>query len=325
MPQKKLDESLNSFLASWESFTKNRELKPNRNAFDWRQQFTKVRNNFIHVMQTIEPDLPQMQSVEDLHIECGDGPIPGRVYTPYSAKHPVGPALVFFHGGGFVMGDLESYDSICRRLADASGCRILSVEYRLAPEHKFPAQVNDAVTAFKWAVENAEKWGADRSKIAAGGDSAGGNLTMVVTRAAQNGECPAPVFQLLIYPLAQFVDLKEKGVSLQEGSFFSPAAFEFCRSAYLEKDQNPLDLRISPLFYSNFQKLPPAHVITAGWDPLRDEGRIYADKLVAAGVKVTHKDYQSHPHGFFNSTAVSKSARDAIVAAGKVLKSAINS
>ncbi len=303
----------------------NLGVKPNVQSFVGSDQFAKIRSGFFEAMQKIEPDLPQMQEVRDFQIE-NDGIVNlARAYTPHSAHHPVGPAIVFYHGGGFVMGDCDSYDSICRRLADASGCRVLSVEYRLAPEHKFPSQIDDSIFAFNWAHENAEKWGADKSKIAVGGDSAGGNLAINITRAALAGECPEPVFQLLIYPLTQFVDLKEKGVSFQEGSFFSPSIFDFCRSAYLEEGQSSRDLRVSPLFYEDFQGLPSAHVVTAGWDPLRDEGKAYFDKLCAAGVRATHQDYPSHPHGFYNSTGVSKSAREAIAVAGQILSQALAS
>ncbi len=314
---------LSLFEKTWENFavrvTQNIE-NSRLSKLDWTEPFLKVRQQFIQLSQAIEPDLPQMQSVEDIEVSGGDGAIPARIYTPHSAKYPVGPGLVFFHGGGFVMGDIESYDSICRRLADASGCRVLSVEYRLAPEHKFPAQINDAISAFKWANDNAEHWGVDPSKIAVAGDSAGGNLSMVVTHAAIEGDCPAPAFQLLIYPLAQFHDLKEKGVSLQEGSFFSPAVFNFCRSVYLGDEQDSMDPRVSPLFSPSHKDLPPAHVITAGWDPLRDEGKAYAGKLSAAGVRVTLEDYPSQPHGFYNTVAVSKPAREAIKHAGEILR-----
>ena len=301
----------------------NIDVKSNMQSFVSSDQFSKIRTGFFEAMQKIEPDLPQMQEVRDFELQNVDIVNRARAYTPYSAIHPVGPAIVFYHGGGFVMGDCDSYDSICRRLADASGCRVLSVEYRLAPEHKFPAQLDDAVFAFNWAHENATEWGADTSKIAVGGDSAGGNLAINITRAAIAGECPAPIFQLLIYPLTQFIDLKEKGVSFQEGSFFSPSLFDFCRSAYLDEGQSSRDLRVSPLFYEDFSGLPPAHVITAGWDPLKDEGKAYFDKLCAAGVKATYQDYPSHPHGFFNSTGVLKSAREAIAAAGKILSKAL--
>ncbi len=324
MVEKKSDIGLGAFQKAWEAFAE----KTSPVTLDWSRQFTKLRGQFVQMSQSIERDLPQLQSIEDIEIDGGldngvVGKIAARVYTPHTAKHPTGPGLVFFHGGGFVLGDLGTGDSTCRRLAHASGCRVLSVDYRLAPEYKFPSQIDDAVAAFNWAVLHADEWGVDPLHIAVGGDSAGGNLAINVTRAAQEGACPMPVYQLLIYPLTQFVDLKTKGVKFQEGSFFSPAVFDFCKSAYLAEDQDVMDLRVSPLFHTDFRGLPPAHVITAGWDPLHDEGQVYAERLQAAGVLTTTENFADLPHGFFNFTPVSKPARDAVEATGKVLATAL--
>lgn len=292
-------------------------------AIDWSSQVARMRQGFIRAAQSIETGVPEMALTEDVTIDGGDGHISARIYTPLAAGLPPGPGLVYYHGGGFVLGDIDSFDTICRRLADASRCRVMSVAYRLAPEHKFPAQVDDAIAAFRWAVENAEDWGVDPARIAVGGDSAGANLSINITRAAAKGDCAAPAFQLLVYPLTQFVDLRDKGVKLQEGPFLSTALFEFFRSAYLEDEVDRMDPRISPLFIEDFSGLPPAHVITAGWDPLRDEGRAYASKLAAAGVRVTERDYPGQPHGFFNTTPVSVPARDAIAETGKVVGKAL--
>ncbi|MFC7292179.1 alpha/beta hydrolase [Hirschia litorea] len=324
MSDKKSETGLGAFQKAWEAFAE----KTSPVTLDWSRQFTKLRGQFVQISQNIERDLPQMQATEDIEIDGGEidgevGRIGARIYTPHSARHPVGPSLVFFHGGGFVLGDLGTADSTCRRLADLSGCRILSVDYRLAPEFKFPSQINDAVAAYNWAVSHAAEWGADPDLIAVGGDSAGGNLAINVTRAAQEGLCPMPVYQLLIYPLTQFVDLKTKGVKFQEGSFFSPAVFDFCKTAYLDEGQDVMDLRVSPLFHSDFRGLPPAHVITAGWDPLHDEGQVYAEKLRAAGVRTTMENFADLPHGFFNFTPVSKPARDAVEATGHILAEAL--
>ena len=296
-----------------------------RDAFDidWTSQVARMRQSFIRAAQSIETGVPEMAMIDDIMVDGGDGPIEARVYTPLAAGVPPGPGLVYFHGGGFVLGDIESFDNICKRLADASRCRVMSVGYRLAPEHKFPCQVEDAVASFRWAVDNADKWGADRDRIAVGGDSAGGNLAINVTQAAAAGKCPMPEFQLLVYPLTQFVDIREKGVRLQEGPFLSTALFEFFRTAYLEDGQDRMDPRISPLFMKDFNNLPPAYVLTAGWDPLRDEGKAYASKLAAAGVRVTERDHAGQPHGFFNTTPVSIPARDAIAETGRMVGQAL--
>ncbi len=292
-------------------------------AVDWPGQVARMRRSFIRAAQSIETDIPEMAEVRDIAISGWDAPIGARVYTPLAAGVPPGPGIVYFHGGGFVLGDIETFDTVCRRLADASRCRVMSVGYRLAPEHKFPTPVNDACAAFTWAVTQAKEWGVDPKRIAVGGDSAGGNLAMNVTRAAMAGEGPMPAFQLLIYPLAQFKDIRDKGIRLQEGPFLSPAIFEFFRSAYLPPGQDPMDRRISPLFETDFAGLPPAHVITAGWDPLRDEGRAYASRLASAGVRVSEKDYPGQPHGFFNTTPVSLPAREAVADAGRVVGKAL--
>lgn len=290
---------------------------------DWTAQVARMRSAFIRAAQSIETDIPEMAEVRDIVVSGWETKLNARVYTPLAAGVAPGPGLVYFHGGGFVLGDVDTFDTVCRRMADASRCRVLSVDYRLAPEHKFPVAVNDALAAFSWAVEQADEWGSDPGRIAVGGDSAGGNLSINVTRLGKTGEGPMPAFQLLIYPLTQFRDIRDKGMRLQEGPFVSPAIFEFFRDAYLPEGQDPMDPRISPLFLDDFSNLPPAHVITAGWDPLRDEGRAYAAKLAAAGVAVSEKDYPGQPHGFFNTTPVSLPAREALAEAGRVVGRAL--
>ena len=309
--------------SSFTSFWEKLGIKRDAIQMDWSTQVVRMRQAFIRAAQSIETDVPELAMIEDISVGGAESSLGARVYTTLAAGVPPGPGIVFYHGGGFVLGDIESFDTICKRLADASRSRVLSVGYRLAPEHKFPAQVDDAVASFKWAVENAESWGADPERIAVGGDSAGGNLCINITRAASKGDCPMPAFQLLVYPLTQFVDIKEKGIKLQEGPFLSTALFEFFRSAYLHEGQDRMDPRISPLFIQEFNGLPPAHIITAGWDPLRDEGKAYAAKLAAAGVKVTERDYAGQPHGFFNTTSVSMPARQAIVDAGEIVGRAL--
>ena len=286
---------------------------------DWTSQIMRLRLSFVRASQAIETGIPDMAAVEDLQVRGGDGMLLARAYTPLAAGIAPGPGLVFFHGGGFVLGDIHSFDTICRRLADASRCRVLSVDYRLAPEHRFPAQVEDAISAFGWAVEQAECWGVDPTRLAVGGDSAGGNLSINITHAAKASMTQMPAFQLLIYPLTQFFDIKSKGLKLQEAPIISTAVFDFFRSIYLPEDADPMDPRISPLFVSDFSGLPAAHIITAGLDPLRDEGRAYAAKLAAAGVHVTERDYPVQPHGFFNTTPVSIPAREAVEEAGRVM------
>ena len=290
---------------------------------DVTQEFMRVRDAFIRAGQAIEKDVPEMAEVRDIEVTGGHHSLNARIYTPLAAGFAPGPGLVYFHGGGFVLGDVESFDTVCRRLADSSRCRILFVEYRLAPQHKFPAPIDDALSAFEWAVDNAGEWGVDPARLAVGGDSAGGNLAINVARAGLSGDVSRPAFQLLIYPLTQFATLEGKPTRLKEAPIISPAIFRFFRDAYLPDGQDPMDERISPLFARSFAGLPPAHIVTAGWDPLRDEGRVYAEKLNAAGVEATVREYANQPHGFFQTTPVSIPAQEAIADAGKVLARAL--
>ncbi len=298
-------------------------VKPPRLNVDWNAQINTLRQGFAHAAKAIETGVPDMAHTEDLVIDGAGAKIEARAYTPLAAGVPPGPGLVYLHGGGFVLGDIESFDSICRRIADASRCRVLSVNYRLAPEHKFPTAHDDAVAAYGWAAHNAEKWGVDPTRLAVGGDSAGGNLAIHIAQSFKNDPQFGVKFLLLIYPLAQFADIRQKGLKFQEGSFFSPTFFELFRDAYLPEGQDPMEPRISPLFAEDVTGLPTTHVLTAGWDPLRDEGRAFAGRLASHGIRVTERDYPNQMHGFFNTTAVSASAREAISEAGRVVGRAL--
>ena len=311
----------NPFSAFWEKLSQKVSAPPID--IDWADQISRMRQSFVSASQAIETDVPDMAQVRDIDIDGAAGPLTARIYTPYAAGVQPGPALVYFHGGGFVIGDIDSFDTICRRLADASRCRVMSVEYRLAPEHKFPAQIEDALAAWSWAAEHAQEWGADAERLAIGGDSAGANLCINILVDASTGRAPMPAFHLLIYPLVQFVDIREKKLKLHEGPFISGAIWNFFRKAYLPDGQDPMDPRISPLFFGDFSRFPPGHVITAGWDPLRDEGRAYAARLANCGVSVSERDYPAQPHGFFNMTPVSLPAREAVAEAGRRLARAL--
>lgn len=310
----------NSFAAFWDQVG----LSTAQFSEDLAAQIPKLRQTFMRAALAIETDLPEMADVRDILVEGGDGLIQARVYTPLAAGVAPGPGIVYFHGGGFVLGDVESFDHVCRRLAAGSRCRILSVGYRRAPEYKFPKPMEDAIAAFDWAVREYKAWGVDPDRLAVAGDSAGGNLAIAVTRKALERQTTTPQFQLLIYPLTQFVDLRDKGLRLKEGPFFSPALFEFFQKSYLPEGHDPMDPWVSPLFLNSFEGLPPAHIVTAGWDPLHDEGEAYAAKLRASGVEATVRDYANQPHGFFNTTPVSIAAREAVDDAGRVVGEALS-
>ena len=247
-----------------------------------------------------------------------------RVYTPLGATTPLLPGLVFFHGGGFVLGDLESHDGLCRTLCNESGCRVVSVDYRLAPEDPFPAAVEDCFAAVQWVAANAADLGIDAARIAVGGDSAGGNLAAVAALLAKKAGGPKLAFQLLIYPVAQLGGAET--ASMREnakGYFLEKASMEWFTRLYCPEASQRSDPRLSPLLARDVSGLPPAYVVTAGFDPLRDEGRAYADKLDAAGVPVTYVNYPGMVHGFFSFRGLVPKAREAVAAAAGALRAAL--
>jgi acetyl esterase len=236
-------------------------------------------------------------AVEDRRIVTKAGPIPVRIYTP-SGTGPF-PVLMYFHGGGFVVGDLDTHDGLCRSLANGATCVVVSVEYPLAPEHKFPAAPEACLAATVWVAEHAGDVGGDPARIAVGGDSAGGNLAAVVARLARDLGGPALVFQLLIYP---DVDFRRANHSIQAfaGKFgnVSRAAQHWFMDNYLTNKQDKLDPRVSPLLASDLTGLPPALIVTAEFDALRDEGEEYGRRLEKAGVPVTVSRYPGMIHEF---------------------------
>ena len=301
---------------------------PDFSGLSSKQIATRLRSSFFKASRAVEPDVPELADISAHIVDGGDGPLPARLYTPLAAGIGAGPGIIYFHGGGFVLGDLDSHDMIARRLASSSRCRVLSVDYRLAPEHKFPAAHSDAETAWRWAVARADLIGMDPDRIAVSGDSAGGNLAAFICQEMNRTGGPMPAFQLLLYPLVQFVDIRAKKMSFQESGFFiSPNLFDYFRDAYVGKEIERSDPRVSPLFAdeADFAGLPPAHIITCGWDPLKDEGQIYGDKLAAHGVPTTRREHKNMVHGFMNLTGVSKPAREAIHDAGKVVGKALGS
>ena len=245
-------------------------------------------------------------------------PVPVRHYTPYAGGVEPAPGLVFFHGGGFVTSSLDTHDALCRTLAARARVRVVSVDYRLAPEHPFPAAYEDALAAYDWiAGEGADLLGLDPTRIAVAGDSAGGNLAAGVARARREGE-RAPVFQLLIYPWLQLVETNTSRLKLEEGHLVAAGILEVTRRAYLA-GTDPNDVRISPILANDLAGLPPACIITAGLDPLRVEGAAYADKLSAAGVPAQLIHIDGAPHGFATQTRIVPKADAAITEMAEAL------
>ena len=250
--------------------------------------------------------------VSDLRLEGGVG-LAARHYLPEEAA-AAQPLIVFFHGGGFVFGDLETHDPFCRLLCAHSGAQVLAIDYRLAPEHPFPAAVQDARAALEWASANAGRLGVDRARIAVAGDSAGGNLAAVVCQLALRDGGPAPAAQLLIYPATDLLHEHRSRRLFAEGFFLTEEDMRWFDRQYLgSRIIDRGDPRISPLRAPDLSGLPPALVVTAGFAPLRDEGEAYAKALGAAGTPVVLRRCSGLIHGFINMTGVSRRSREAVI------------
>jgi acetyl esterase len=264
---------------------------------------------------------PAIYRVEDRHIAGADGQIAARVYTPEGIA-PMG-VLAYFHGGGWVVGDLESHDHLCRDLANGAGCVVVSIDYRLAPEHVFPAGAEDCYAATRWIAENAAALGADASRIAVGGDSAGGNLAAVVSMMARDRGGPAIKFQLLLYPVTDCaLDTPSQKEFADDGYALSRADMEWFWKNYLDPGAEKNNPYACPLRAKNLKGLPPALVLTASHDPLRDEGERFAERLIAAGVNVTCTRYEGVTHAFVSFADALDKGKEALSQAAGALRAA---
>jgi acetyl esterase len=264
------------------------------------------------------PDL----ETKDLTVSGAAGPIRARLYSKKGAAS-TGPGLIYFHGGGWVIGDLDTHDGVCRQLANASGVRILAVDYRLAPEAPFPASYDDCVAATNWAFAHAGEIGFDTAKVGVGGDSAGGNLAAAVSIALRDSGKHKLAFQLLLYPVTQADRVTGSLRDLAEGYFLTKSGMDwFCDCLFVEGGDRS-DPRVSVLNASSHAELPPAFVATAGFDPLKDEGKEYAEKLMAAGVITEHKHYAGFIHGFYQMAGLSPAAAEAVKEAAAAMKKAL--
>jgi acetyl esterase len=258
--------------------------------------------------------------VEELEYEGPAEPLRARLYAP-EAQRP--PLFVYFHGGGWVLGELDLVDGIARALANAAGIAVLSCEYRRPPEHPFPAAVEDAEAAVRWGAANAEELGVDGGRLAVGGDSAGGNLAAVVTQRLRDSGGPALAFQLLIYPVTQHGADTRSSRAVVDTVFLTTRSMTWYWDHYLPDPDLGRDPRASPLLAESFEGLPPALVITAEHDPLLDEGEQYARRLADAGVAVKLSRYAGMPHGFFRMTGELSAARDAQAESAAALRNAL--
>ena len=249
-----------------------------------------------------EAEPPEVGAVDDGAFAGPAGPIRYRRYRPLGAPSGALATLVYYHGGGFVIGNVDTHDSTCRRLANKSRCQVISIDYRLSPEHPFPAPTDDGVAAFRHIRDRAAVFDADPARLAVGGDSAGGAIAAVVCQTCRDAGDIGPAFQMLIYPATDSSRTSASRKDFAEGYFLTKDLIDWFWNAYVPAGIDQADLRLSPLLAKDFRGLPPAFVLTAGYDPLRDEGRAYADRLIDAGVKTTYVNYPGTIHGFFSLT-----------------------
>ena len=278
----------------------------------------------IVMLAAADGDPEPVDAVEDRSIPGPTGDIPVRLYRPADAT---GAIVIWYHGGGWVIGDLETADPTARKLANRTGALVVSVDYRLAPEHPYPAAVEDAWAALEWVAEHGAELGGDPSRIAVGGDSAGGNLAAIVSVLARDAGIGALRHQLLVYPA---VDLTLSHPSIDEngeGYLLTKTGMIWFGEHYLgpvsergDLDKHP---NVSPLYTADFSGVAPATVITAGFDPLRDEGQAYAAALVEAGVAVEEHRYPTMIHGFISMGGVTTVTNEALDAAGAALRASL--
>ena len=258
--------------------------------------------------------------VEDRVLPGPSGPIPVRVYTP--APGAAWPALIYFHGGGYLLGNLDMCDRQCREMAHLAGCVVVSVDYRLAPEHRFPAAIDDAFDATSYVADHPREFGIDPEAIAVGGESSGGNLAAVTALKGRDRGTPRLIFQLLVYPHVDFDDDSPSMREFADGHFLTRAAIEYFAGHYLPGRTDRREPRVSPMRAESLEGLPSAFVVTAECDPLRDQGEAYAARLERAGVRVRQKRYEGMIHPFFSLGGIIDSGRTAVTDAAAALREA---
>ncbi len=273
---------------------------------------------------TLGPSQSEEARIADFVAESSTSTIPVRVYRPaVAADDAVLPGVVYFHGGGWVLGDLSTHDEVCRELANLAGCAIVSVDYRLAPEHKFPAAVDDAIEATQWVVRMASTLNIDPERIAVAGDSAGATLAAVVAIALRDAGGPPLAMQVLIYPSTDMAEATPSHEEYARGYGLTRDNILWFRDAYLANEDDARDWRASPLRTADLSRLPQTYIITAGFDPLRDEGRLYAERLNQSGVDVTYECFDGMIHGFIIMGGAIAAARHALYRVAQALRPAL--
>jgi acetyl esterase len=285
----------------------------------------QARHSFQKLLFALRPDVPVVASVTEVPIpRVHGGAIMARLYRPLHAAPDARLPLVFyFHGGGWCVGDVESYDVLARELANYSDCAVLSVDYALAPEHPFPAAVQDAQRAVSWSLAHAELLAIDATRFALAGDSAGGTLSAVTALQMRDAGAHPAALQLLIYPCTDILSQRPSRTTYADGYFLDLDSLAWFFDKYLPNAEDWNDWRASPLCAGRHDGLPPATFITAGCDPLTDDCKAYAEALTAAGVAVTVHEYPGMVHGFLTLGKFFKQANEAVATAGKALREAL--
>lgn len=305
-----LDPQAKAFLQLLEGREETAALTPEEN----RQRGAELRK--------LAGPAESVAKVEEYKIPVKNGEIKARIYTPegQGAFH----IFIYLHGGGWVMGDLEIADSPCRSIANRAECIVVSVDYRLAPEYKFPTPLEDCYAAAKWVANHAEEWNGDPAKIAIGGDSAGGNLAAAVTLMARDLGGPTFMSQVLIYPVTALTFSTPSYRKNGKGYFLTYESMAWFTKHYLAEEEDRLNAYAAPLLAEDFNDLPPALIITAEYDPLRDEGFAYADRLDNAEVPVVFTCYEGMIHGFFWMAGIMDKGKQAIGQVANYLKSSFH-
>ena len=284
----------------------------------------QARHSFQKLQFAFRPEAPAVASVTEVPIARGDGSaLLCRYYRPLSAPpQAVLPLLVYYHGGGWCVGEVESYDVLCRELANLSGCALLSVDYLLAPEHPFPAAVNDAALAYEWAVDNAGLLSVDGGRVAVGGDSAGGNLAIVTAIARRECGVALPAFALLIYPCTEILSSRASRETYGDGYFLDRESLQWFFERYLPAG-NTADWRASPMCAASLAGLPPMLLVTAECDPLTDDCVAFAERVRSEGGAVEHLAVDGMVHGFITLGKFFPEANDTVRAAAAALRRAL--
>lgn len=283
-----------------------------RKSFD-EMTLEEARAGFAKMRAATSPDPAPVAEVRDLNVPGPAGAIPVRLYRA-AGSDPAArlPGVLFFHGGGWVLGDLDTHDPTCRQIANAAGCVVVAVHYRRPPEHAFPAAADDAYAALTWFANEASALGVDPDRIAVMGDSAGGNLAAVVALEARERGGPRLRAQILVYPVVDMRFDRDSFVRLGENYTLTRSGMEWFRTQYVPNEAHWDDWRAAPIRAEHLRDLPPALVFTAGHDPLSDEGAAYAERLRAEGVEAEHRHYPGQMHGFLGSGRVIRAAHQAI-------------